>query len=92
MGFSALGRVSCRAPAPSNPSYATLLAPAALLLERQLRATQAASAAPQTPAEARFAEALVPKLRLAVTAVRDPAAAGIQARAWCPDLATRPRS
>lgn len=56
--------------------YATLMAPAVLLLERQLRAT--AVSPPDTPAERRFTTEMLPRLRAATAALRD----GTGVRDW----------
>eukprot|EP00198_Chlamydomonas_reinhardtii_P004149 XP_001693485.1 phosphatidylinositol 3-kinase-related protein kinase [Chlamydomonas reinhardtii] len=57
--------------------YQTLMAPAVVLLERQLRATAAAAA--ETPHERRFAATVLPRLRAAAAALRDPEGAAAAA-------------
>ncbi|GLI61976.1 hypothetical protein VaNZ11_004542, partial [Volvox africanus] len=65
--------------------YSTLMAPAVMLLERQLRATAAMS--PATPRERWFATAVLPCLRAAAASLRDGAGVCDWARpsqAWAP--------
>ncbi|GFR47474.1 hypothetical protein Agub_g9203, partial [Astrephomene gubernaculifera] len=65
--------------------YNTLMAPAVLLLERQLRAT--AAQPPETPHERRFVVTMLPRLRAAAAALRDGTGVTDWARpqaAWAP--------
>ncbi|GLC49196.1 hypothetical protein PLESTB_000192700 [Pleodorina starrii] len=65
--------------------YSTLMAPAVMLLERQLRAM--AATPPETPHERRFAASMLPRLRAAAVALRDGAGVRDWARpaaAWAP--------
>ncbi|GIL75399.1 hypothetical protein Vretifemale_5200, partial [Volvox reticuliferus] len=65
--------------------YSTLMAPAVMLLERQLRAT--AAMPPETPHERWFATSVLPRLRAAAASLRDGAGVCDWARpsqAWAP--------